>query len=90
MATVLIRMYKTKWHILFIFQAKKPFKYNQYATKKTFAQGLLDIGLLMANASQLKSLIDLGPDHQDYFWASIVNGPRHEKTCLWGLRPVET
>lgn len=56
-----------------IFQTNKPFKYNQYATKKTLAQGLLDIGLLMANASQLKALIDLGPNTQDYFWANVVN-----------------
>ena len=50
----------------------KPFKYNLYATKKTVAEGLLDVGLLMSNASQLKALIDLGPDNQDYFWPNIV------------------
>ena len=27
----------------------------------------------MANASQLKALIGLGPNQQDYFWASIVS-----------------
>ena len=46
--------------------------FNKYATKKTFAQGLLDIGLLMANASQLKSLISLGPGGQDYYYPNLV------------------
>lgn len=44
---------------------------DKYATKKTVAQGLLDIGLLMANASQLKAVIDVGPV-QDYYYANIV------------------
>ena len=26
----------------------------------------------MANASQLKSLISLGPSQQDFFWANVV------------------
>ncbi|GIY57239.1 ninjurin-2 [Caerostris extrusa] len=32
---------------------------NVYATKKTIAQGLLDVALLTANASQLKYLLQL-------------------------------
>ncbi|KAL4226446.1 hypothetical protein ACF0H5_014429 [Mactra antiquata] len=47
------------------------FNFNTYATKKTLAKGLLDIGLLMANASQLKSLISLGPG-TDYYYANLV------------------
>ncbi|KAH3881427.1 ninjurin-1-like [Dreissena polymorpha] len=47
------------------------FRYNSYATKKTLAKGLLDISLLMANASQLKSLISLGPG-TDYYYANMV------------------
>lgn len=46
-------------------------QFNSYATKKTLAKGLLDIGLLMANASQLKSLLSLGPA-QDYYYANLV------------------
>jgi len=46
-------------------------QFNSYATKKTLAKGLLDIGLLMANASQLKSLLSLG-SAQDYFYANLV------------------
>ncbi|XP_052781947.1 ninjurin-1-like isoform X1 [Mya arenaria] len=50
---------------------KAPFNFNSYATKKTLAKGLLDIGLLMANASQLKSLISLGPD-AEYYYPNMV------------------
>lgn len=34
--------------------------YNVYATKKNIAQGLIDIALLTANASQLKYLLTMG------------------------------
>uniref|UniRef100_A0A1B0CCH4 Uncharacterized protein n=1 Tax=Lutzomyia longipalpis TaxID=7200 RepID=A0A1B0CCH4_LUTLO len=33
---------------------------NRYATKKTIAQGMLDIALLTANASQLKYILQVG------------------------------
>lgn len=36
---------------------------NQYATKKTLAQGMLDLALLTANVSQLKYLLDVGELH---------------------------
>ncbi|KAH7975927.1 ninjurin-1 [Rhipicephalus sanguineus] len=39
---------------------------NRYATKKTLAQGLLDVALLTANTSQLKSVIQRGPQHEFY------------------------
>ncbi|XP_038211613.1 ninjurin-2-like [Zerene cesonia] len=39
---------------------------NRYATKKTVAQGLLDIALLTSNASQLKYIIQVGPKHEFY------------------------
>ena len=55
----------------FGFQDSSGFNFNSYATKKTLAKGLLDIGLLMANASQLKSLLSLGPS-QDYYYANLV------------------
>ncbi|CAK1553027.1 unnamed protein product [Leptosia nina] len=39
---------------------------NRYATKKTVAQGLLDIALLTSNASQLKYILQVGPKHEFY------------------------
>ncbi|XP_063420745.1 ninjurin-1-like [Mytilus trossulus] len=51
---------------------EKPlFQYNKYATKKTLAKGLLDISLLMANASQLKAMLNAG-SNVDYFWVVVV------------------
>ncbi|KAF7988373.1 hypothetical protein HCN44_000946 [Aphidius gifuensis] len=39
---------------------------NRYATKKTIAQGMLDIALLTANASQLKYILQVGRQHEFY------------------------
>ncbi|KAK3857304.1 hypothetical protein Pcinc_036423, partial [Petrolisthes cinctipes] len=39
---------------------------NRYATKKTVAQGMLDIALLTANASQLKYVLTVGSSHEFY------------------------
>jgi hypothetical protein len=39
---------------------------NSYATKKTIAQGMLDIALLTANASQLKYVLQVGQQHEFY------------------------
>merc|ERR1712020_758917 len=39
---------------------------NRYATKKTIAQGMLDVALLTANASQLKYVLQLGDKHPFY------------------------
>lgn len=39
---------------------------NRYATKKTIAQGMLDIALLTANASQLKYILQIGQRHEFY------------------------
>ncbi|RZC34538.1 ninjurin-1, partial [Asbolus verrucosus] len=39
---------------------------NKYATKKTIAQGLLDVALLTANASQLKYVLQVGEKHEFY------------------------
>ena len=44
----------------------KPIDANKYATKKTIAQGMLDIALLTANASQLKYVLQLGKKHEFY------------------------
>lgn len=42
------------------------FPLNNYTTKKTITQGMLDLALLTVNATQLKRLLDLGPSYQ-YF-----------------------
>ncbi|XP_042212418.1 ninjurin-2-like isoform X3 [Homarus americanus] len=44
---------------------------NNYATKKTVAQGMLDVALLTANASQLKYVLEVGEKHP-YYTAMII------------------
>lgn len=39
---------------------KKPLDVNTYATKKTVAQGMMDLALLTANANQLRYVIESG------------------------------
>ncbi|KAK7067268.1 hypothetical protein SK128_021279 [Halocaridina rubra] len=39
---------------------KKPLDVNTYATKKTVAQGMMDLALLTANANQLRYVIEAG------------------------------
>ena len=48
------------------FCLQKPLDANSYATKKTIAQGMLDIALLTANASQLKYVLQVGNQHEFY------------------------
>ncbi|XP_066580789.1 ninjurin-2 [Amia ocellicauda] len=43
-----------------------PINLNQYATKKSVAESMLDVALLMANASQLKAVLEQGPEFK-YF-----------------------
>ncbi|XP_058422082.1 ninjurin-1 isoform X2 [Diceros bicornis minor] len=40
----------------------QPINVNHYANKKSAAESMLDIALLMANASQLKAVVEQGPD----------------------------
>ncbi|XP_053891385.1 ninjurin-1 isoform X2 [Malaclemys terrapin pileata] len=39
---------------------------NHYANKKSAAESMLDVALLMANASQLKAVMDQGPSFSFY------------------------
>merc|ERR1712241_1555719 len=39
---------------------------NRYATKKTITQGMLDVALLTANASQLKFVLTAGEKYENY------------------------
>jgi len=42
------------------------FPHNNYATKKTITQGMLDLALLTSNAAQLKQLLDVGTTYPYY------------------------
>ncbi|KAI7794040.1 ninjurin-1-like [Triplophysa rosa] len=44
----------------------RPFNMNHYATKKSAAQSMLDVALLMANSSQLKTVLHAGPNKSFY------------------------
>ncbi len=46
---------------------RKTLDANRYATKKTIAQGLLDVALLTANASQLKYVLQVGRDNHPFY-----------------------
>lgn len=43
---------------------------NHYANKKSAAESMLDIALLMANASQLKAVMEQGPSFG--FYAPLI------------------
>lgn len=44
----------------------RPINISHYATKKTAAQSMLDVALLMANSSQLKTALYVGPQYRFY------------------------
>uniref|UniRef100_A0A3B3QZ19 Ninjurin 1 n=1 Tax=Paramormyrops kingsleyae TaxID=1676925 RepID=A0A3B3QZ19_9TELE len=44
-----------------------PLNMNHYANKKSAAESMLDVALLMANASQLKAVLEQGPDFVFYY-----------------------
>ncbi|XP_051271393.1 ninjurin-1 isoform X1 [Dicentrarchus labrax] len=43
-----------------------PLNMNHYANKKSAAESMLDVALLLANASQLKAVLEQGPDFTFY------------------------
>ncbi|KAL8592196.1 hypothetical protein ACOMHN_030871 [Nucella lapillus] len=45
---------------------------SSYATRKTVAQGALDFALLMANASQLKALVDIPANSRGPFYEGLL------------------
>ncbi|XP_068194749.1 ninjurin-1 isoform X2 [Antennarius striatus] len=47
-------------------KAHRPININHYATKKSAAQSMLDVALLMANSSQLKTVLYVGPHYRFY------------------------
>ncbi|XP_060714614.1 ninjurin-1 [Tachysurus vachellii] len=44
----------------------RPLNMNHYANKKSAAESMLDVALLMANASQLKAVMEQGPEFTFY------------------------
>ena len=51
--------------------APLPMDMNMYATRKTIAQGIMDLGLMCANASQLKYVL-LNSGQHKYFEVTIA------------------
>ncbi|XP_031143496.1 ninjurin-1 [Sander lucioperca] len=47
-------------------QQQGPLNMNHYANKKSAAESMLDVALLMANASQMKAVLEQGPDFTFY------------------------
>ncbi|KAL3973855.1 solute carrier family 4 (anion exchanger), member 3 [Sarotherodon galilaeus] len=47
-------------------KALRPIDMNHYATKKSAAQSMLDVALLMANSSQLKTVLYVGLQYRFY------------------------
>ncbi|GFT94355.1 ninjurin-1, partial [Nephila pilipes] len=50
---------------------KKPLDNNIYSTKKTVAQGMMDLALLTANASQLKLLLKYNQEKSSIFFIHV-------------------
>ncbi|XP_028810942.1 ninjurin-2 [Denticeps clupeoides] len=55
-------------------QPARPLNMNHYATKKSVAESMLDVALLMANASQLKAVLEQGPEFKYYITVITLIG----------------
>ncbi|XP_070610960.1 ninjurin-2 [Erythrolamprus reginae] len=53
------------------FSGESVININHYATKKSVAESMLDVALFMANAAQLKGVLEQGPSFR-YYVALIV------------------
>ncbi|KAF2349543.1 Ninjurin [Trinorchestia longiramus] len=53
-------------------KGKGPLDVNLYATKKTVAQGMMDLALLTANANQLRYVLESGSTGGMYYYLNIV------------------
>lgn len=58
------KLNKLSTHEIKIFSQTGTMDVAKYTTKKTIAQGLLDISLLTANISQLKNVLQVGHKHE--------------------------
>ncbi|MEE6528471.1 hypothetical protein FKM82_030809, partial [Ascaphus truei] len=45
---------------------------NHYATKKSLAESMLDVALFMANAAQLKGVLEQGPSFTYYITLLVL------------------
>ena len=65
---VSVRMWNLEHNFWYYFHCSKlkSMDANRYATKKTIAQGMLDIALLSANSAQLKYVLQVGEKHEFY------------------------
>lgn len=52
----------------------RPLDMNHYATKKSAAQSMLDVALLMAHSSQLKTVLHVGPQYRFYILLTVLLG----------------
>ncbi|KAL4640756.1 ninjurin-2 [Arapaima gigas] len=52
----------------------RPINLNHYATKKSVAESMLDVALLMANASQMKAVLEQGPEFKYYITVLVLIG----------------
>ncbi|KAJ8386923.1 hypothetical protein AAFF_G00165200 [Aldrovandia affinis] len=45
---------------------------NQYTTKKSLSESMLDVALLLANVAQLKAVLEQGPDFKYYITVVVL------------------
>uniref|UniRef100_A0AAG5DRX6 Ninjurin n=1 Tax=Anopheles atroparvus TaxID=41427 RepID=A0AAG5DRX6_ANOAO len=55
-----------------MFNSIKGLNLNSYATRKSIAQGMLDLALLTANASQLKYILTVGDTHEFFHFLLVL------------------
>lgn len=58
--------------MVFVVKPAGTLNMNHYATKKSVAESMLDVALLMANASQLKAVLEQGPEFTYYLTVIIL------------------
>ncbi|XP_025025810.1 ninjurin-2 [Python bivittatus] len=52
------------------FRGENVININHYATKKSVAESMLDVALFMANAAQLKAVLEQGPSF--HYYAALI------------------
>lgn len=53
---------------------RNPVDMNAYQNKKTLAQGMMDLVLLSANASQLRTVFETEGSHRYYYYGLVMIG----------------
>lgn len=74
--TVIINLIRIKIkNLLFSLKTngtKRTLDFNDYATRKTLAQGMLDLAIFSANAAQLRRVVIFGTPHLFYYFLMIT------------------